>query len=112
MALLILALALQARGRHAEAEAALVRGVRAHPRLPAFHAALGRLQLELNRPQEALPSFENCVLLEPGQRAHRATLVRLYEMRVFAAYRRSRGWRCSPAWTTTRSPTARFTERG
>jgi hypothetical protein len=60
LALLLLSLALQARGCHAEAEAALVRGVSAHPRLAAFHAALGRLQLELNRPQEALPSFENC----------------------------------------------------
>jgi SAM-dependent methyltransferase len=86
LALMILSLALQARGCHAEAEAALVRGVRAHPRLAAFHAALGRLQLELNRPQEALPSFENCVLLEPGRRAHRATLARLYETRVFASY--------------------------
>ena len=86
LALLILSLALQARGCHDEAEAVLVRGVRAHPRLAAFHAALGRLQLELNRSEEALPSFEHCVLLEPGQRAHRATLVRLYEMRVFASY--------------------------
>ena len=73
-------------GQARDAESMLERAVNARPRVAACHQALGKIRLQLNRPGEALFSFECCVLLEPGERAHRMALVRLYQTRVFTSY--------------------------
>ena len=85
-ALMISSSIFMAAGRWAEAEAALLSGCAAHPRSASFHAALGRLRLHLNQHAQAVAPLENCVLLEPGAREHRVTLLGLYQLRRFASF--------------------------
>ena len=85
-ALMISSSIFMAAGRWAEAEAALLSGCAAHPRSVLFHAALGRLYLQLNQHPQAVVPLENCVLLEPGTREHRVTLLGLYRTRRFASF--------------------------
>lgn len=86
MALMIGSVIYQLDGRFDEAERLLERGAAAHPRIGAFHAALGKLLLSQKRPGDALPAIERAALLEPEQGAHRRTLAALYEQRVFTAF--------------------------
>jgi tetratricopeptide (TPR) repeat protein len=85
-ALMISSSIFMAAGRWAEAEAALLSGCAAHPRSAIFHAALGRLRLQLNQHAQAVAPLENCVLLEPRVREHRVTLLGLYQLRRFASF--------------------------
>lgn len=85
-ALMILSVVRMASGRLAEAEVLLTRGCTAHPYVVGFHAALGRLRLQGGQRARAVESFENCVLLDPGNRDHRVMLVAVYQTRVFGSF--------------------------
>lgn len=85
-ALMILSVVLMTTERWEDAQEMLLRGCAAHPGVVGFHAALGRLYLQLNQPARAVPELENCVLLEPDRRDHRATLVAVYQSRLFASF--------------------------
>jgi SAM-dependent methyltransferase len=75
-----------AQARAAEAEAFLERGAGAHPLRLEFHLALSRLRLQMDRPADAVEPLEHCVLLQPENPEHRATLAALYQARLFASF--------------------------
>jgi SAM-dependent methyltransferase len=75
-----------AQARPAEAEALLERGAVAHPSRLEFHLALSRLRLQLERPADAVEPLENCVLIQPENPEHRATLAGLYQARLFSSF--------------------------
>ena len=85
-ALMILSVVCMAAERWADAEVLLLRGCASHPQIVGFHAALGRMRLRLNQYAQAVEPLENCVLLDPDTRDHRATLVGLYQTRLFASF--------------------------
>ena len=85
-ALMILGVVCMAEGRWTEAEVLLLRGCAIHPYIVGFHAALGRMRLQLNQHAKAVEPLENCVLLDPHTRDHRVTLVALYQTRFFATF--------------------------
>jgi SAM-dependent methyltransferase len=75
-----------AQERVAEAEAFLEQGALAHPSRLEFHLALSRLRLQVERPADAVEPLENCVLIQPENPEHRATLAGLYQARLFASF--------------------------
>jgi 2-polyprenyl-3-methyl-5-hydroxy-6-metoxy-1,4-benzoquinol methylase len=70
----------------AAAEAVLLRGCAAHPHEIAFHSALARLRLQMQRFGEALAPLERCVLLSPDNRDHRVALISVYQARLFNGF--------------------------
>jgi SAM-dependent methyltransferase len=85
-ALMILGTVYLAAERWADAERFFMRGCAACPHVVGFHAALGRVRLQMNQPGRALEPLENCVLLDPGTHDHRASLVAVYQMLAFATF--------------------------
>ncbi|HEX2876474.1 MAG TPA: methyltransferase domain-containing protein [Polyangiaceae bacterium] len=69
-----------------QAEALLERGAAAHPSRLEFHLALSRLRLQMDRRADAVEPLEHCVLLQPENPEHRATLAGLYQARLFASF--------------------------
>ncbi len=84
--LMILGVVCMAASRWTEAELLLQRGCATHPHIVGFHGALGQLRLRLNQPAAAVEPLENCVLLDPATRDHRARLLAVYQTLAFVTF--------------------------
>ncbi len=84
--LMILGVVCMAAGRWTEAELFLQRGCAVHPHVVGFHAALGQLRVRLSQPAKAVEPLENCVLLDPSTRDHRARLLAVYQTLSFVTF--------------------------
>ena len=84
--LMILGAVCMAAGRSTEAELVLLRGCAAHPHVVGFHAALGQLRVQLHQNAKAVEPLENCVLLDPATRDHRARLLSVYQTLSFVTF--------------------------
>lgn len=84
--LMILGALCMAAGRSTEAELVLLRGCAAHPHIVGFHAALAQLRVQLDQGSKAMEPLENCVLLDPATRDHRARLVAVYQALSFVTF--------------------------